>query len=844
MTANKNTPNHLGLFLFVLLLSSCNLPASMMPASGSTMLLESGGYLRSPEGLELGAPANSLSTESMPIELATASNYEAPFPAFLEPVGNLYSIAVQDRVNTTIDKPLLLGLPIPPNEDPEGLLIAVQISLNEFLIEEDPQTDPQSQFVWQVVSGFYDEDHQRYLTTLGSIPASGYKLALVRELASTVSNFQVPGMPAAPFKTNPTGHSAQDAHSEHFTLLCVGFEATPSDCSGGSLTSILDALEETYALFVTGQGFQEPYIRRQIISGELGEEQVSAMVGPYEVQIHNPATLTADETVCNGSIRGYYGRFLQLIVLCGENANIVSNIARSKDLPHEFFHAIQFAYPGIEALFSRDTIEASAVVAEQAALGILRDNERSFHMIDVPLARQNVALGDPTSYQQQDFFVYLGLRSGLNFHDLMEPILEAGTQRGALDQALRSQAAAYGDPFFSLKVAFWDFLKDYTFEHQYPLPNHPSSIPLPGCAAHMGKYMPQLLTVEDPRRLEITEMIMQVPAMAGAMVQIDVRDASTGWTYGLEIDLGSSSSEFQHKIYPITRQTAGNFCDGAIENEAHFERTIVGDADPLEQIFILYGNTDFQDLVVATTELRTHSIEIISHLDGDQVAADELVELRADHYVVNYDEDPGFKVIWRLGGPEGELIGEENIIAYSFPAGEHFVYVEYGLASAWINLSSISTDLQPVIPTRTPIPEDLETITPDAEGPIEIVTTTLTPTFTAVPEPGGLLGSIIKDINGNGATDGADDGIAGVDVHLTRGSNCAVPGQEASTITNAQGLFAFTGLETGTYCVTIDYSTLPNIGGSWVAVNQDNYVFTVESGLTGTFVIFLQPVVT
>ncbi len=76
-------------------------------------------------------------------------------------------------------------------------------------------------------------------------------------------------------------------------------------------------------------------------------------------------------------------------------------------------------------------------------------------------------------------------------------------------------------------------------------------------------------------------------------------------------------------------------------------------------------------------------------------------------------------------------------------------------------------------------------------------------------QEGELLGEIGDrvwlDVDGDGVQDAGEAGIAGVTVFLYDGGGHLV----ATTVTNSQGIYSFTGLTQGTYTVVVDDSTLP-----------------------------------
>ena len=78
--------------------------------------------------------------------------------------------------------------------------------------------------------------------------------------------------------------------------------------------------------------------------------------------------------------------------------------------------------------------------------------------------------------------------------------------------------------------------------------------------------------------------------------------------------------------------------------------------------------------------------------------------------------------------------------------------------------------------------------------------------------PGAIGDLIFYDNNANATIDGSEEGIAGVTILLCYQSTsiCDVSSAIASEVTDADGLYLFTGLDKGLYKVAVDESTLPS----------------------------------
>ena len=127
-------------------------------------------------------------------------------------------------------------------------------------------------------------------------------------------------------------------------------------------------------------------------------------------------------------------------------------------------------------------------------------------------------------------------------------------------------------------------------------------------------------------------------------------------------------------------------------------------------------------------------------------------------------------------------------------------------------------------PTLTALPTSTN-IAPPVVFPTNTVPAPVIPTFTeivVIPTKtatalanASLSGFVYRDENGNGNFNPADMPLAGVTVQLGLGA-CPSSGFQ-STQTGGDGKYTFNSLPAGNYCLTVNTSTLPSIGGTWQA---------------------------
>lgn len=109
-------------------------------------------------------------------------------------------------------------------------------------------------------------------------------------------------------------------------------------------------------------------------------------------------------------------------------------------------------------------------------------------------------------------------------------------------------------------------------------------------------------------------------------------------------------------------------------------------------------------------------------------------------------------------------------------------------------------------------------------------TAVILPSATATPIPANsaISGRIYRDENGNGNFNPADTPLSGIVVQLGSGA-CPSAGL-ASTQTNGEGLYTFSNIPGGQYCVTVNTGSLPPVGGTWQASLPNPKNVTVASG--------------
>jgi len=118
-------------------------------------------------------------------------------------------------------------------------------------------------------------------------------------------------------------------------------------------------------------------------------------------------------------------------------------------------------------------------------------------------------------------------------------------------------------------------------------------------------------------------------------------------------------------------------------------------------------------------------------------------------------------------------------------------------------------------PTPTPTNTATSTNTPTA-----------TPTATPTPVPGAIGGYVWNDLNGNGALDSGEPGLAGATVRLYENGHPDPDPPLQTAVTSSSGAYTWSNLPPGLYIVT---ETNPS---SYVSTSSDTLAVLVSSGLT------------
>lgn len=425
------------------------------------------GILSGLNGITLGPVGNPLDAP-LTISMATTATPGAALPGGTVARGDHFTISAERNLALTMERPLVIGIPVPPEADTSHLALAYLSS-----VEDVYDTAADGSF-WEILPGVYDETHKTFFTTLAHLAQDGtlFVLAEHPDFASPRNGSSARTSSSATVSTaTPT-----------FTALCYGF-ANAADCTPETEARMAEFLTTVHQRMTNEFGYPDkPRIINQsleiVVAATYSLTQQSLNYATFIRPEYNPADPST--AACQDSL-GFYNWTKGAFALCLPPGGTIG-AAEEHSLVHEYFHATQHAYP--TALLDAELKTKDSWITE----GMAKASEASYfldHVMhrkltfdntgsDFPLHTVDIALTFPLSatataaeeihaYRAQDFWVYLGQRfeEGLEY---MGPVLEQGGLRtGDVARALEK---IYGEPFADL---YWGWVKNQVMEKEYAL---------------------------------------------------------------------------------------------------------------------------------------------------------------------------------------------------------------------------------------------------------------------------------------------------------------------------------------------------------------------------------------
>jgi hypothetical protein len=414
------------------------LPIVMKPdSSGSTDILVNGGKVAGPDGVGIGALANTLDAP-INVSITAALPPATAVPALAQVLSGFYQISAGEDVFVLPESPFILAFPVPVGANAANLALAVlQSGAGMRDVDEGIEA-------WTILEGKVDLNRSLFLTTIAGLKQEGQVFALVEH-----PDFESPPNDGSP--SAPPANGSLSLQFDLITVHCIGF-TNPTECTETTESLIAGYLADIYARIHQGLGFDGPRLR--YMDETLAYDPHSYNFLGYSTYIE-PKTSAG----CDGN-NGYYDPLTARLVLCLDP--VVGIPADSvHTLIHEYFHATQYGYPEVLADY-HDRSEEGWVIEGMAASAkesyfvdeMLRsDSYGGLHNVDISLEYSG-GPDDLDEYRAQDFWVYHGQRNGLDLS-----YLEAILQRGSSSQAVANALGTGG-----LLDVYWDWAKNHVME--------------------------------------------------------------------------------------------------------------------------------------------------------------------------------------------------------------------------------------------------------------------------------------------------------------------------------------------------------------------------------------------
>lgn len=403
--------------------------------------LAPGGLHVSEDGVVLAALPGTLAA-GIGVFASLTATPSVPPPAGLEFVGPAFRIGSAEGAFGDAS-PFAVALPVPEAVDVTRLALLHEVR------PEDVTGTYLAEPTWELLDGVFESGERYFLTTLARLAAGGRVVVLVtgeRLRTESARALEAPAVIGAD-------------HDVAFEVSCVNFDVSSVNnrsiaCGSVDEADLEGVLAIAYHDFVD-LGFPEPYLRRDVEAAgtalDLDAGTVDVALGPYLAELRPFRDVATGESrwpcgSADGIINlGGYATGSQSFFVCigadgvfdaGGNPTGAVDTAR-----HEYFHATQFAYPGVRTR-SNDlwVIEGTAVASENSLATMARAN-RPWRPVDVPLT----ASGDDglVHYRAQDFFVFAGRELGLGL-GYLRSVFERGARTTDVDAGLRDLGFAGG----------------------------------------------------------------------------------------------------------------------------------------------------------------------------------------------------------------------------------------------------------------------------------------------------------------------------------------------------------------------------------------------------------------
>ena len=331
-------------------------------------------------------------------------------------LSSTYVVKASEITRALDDNAFILSLPVPEGVDPVSLQVVFRTT--------DPHNSEQT--IWHPKYGVFDAQTRNYKVRLPNLTTDPELLF-----------FLAAGSGSTLDRIEPRGDALELQSGVPIKVNCKG-----RNCNYGKLSQAAAEFQRAYNDY-TGMGFKRPELEQAWFSSK------------YIIHL-----ISNDDSSCKGR-NGFYRPLLEDLHVCvSSNTNFTSS--EIDTLRHEYFHATQYAYKGINLEYSsrgKYLKEGTATLAENStATATVVDTTRNPMPVDRPFEQ----LEDLMPYRTQDFWDYLESRiapgQGLNY---LIKFFDSDPSLGSISNTITS----FKSPTtLNLRDAYWDFAQNQVFE--------------------------------------------------------------------------------------------------------------------------------------------------------------------------------------------------------------------------------------------------------------------------------------------------------------------------------------------------------------------------------------------
>ncbi|HFC11679.1 MAG TPA: hypothetical protein ENJ56_02450, partial [Anaerolineae bacterium] len=272
-------------------------------------LLEDGSSAQSGSGVVVGAVAGTLAA---PVYISAnvtepSSAYDYAGPAAV--VSDYYAISAETTTLAPVDKPFLVGVPVPLGQSPNNLGIALLRNVS------DVREGGESGFVWKHAPASYDSSSNLLTFTLNQLTEDGQIFAIVHDPL-------IEQLPA------PTRRASRDVQTTQFSVTCFLVACTPA-VKAAYETELLIAYNDFMS-----HGFRQPRLGNSTAYFDTSGTIPLPFLSPLTT--FNTVSLTLPD-LCSDYV-GQYDPNTTILEICTQALPITAEIRRT--IRHELFHAI------------------------------------------------------------------------------------------------------------------------------------------------------------------------------------------------------------------------------------------------------------------------------------------------------------------------------------------------------------------------------------------------------------------------------------------------------------------------------------------------------------------------